>query len=169
MGLLRWLTKNYAETVTPSHSDLKPIPIDRVKLGKGADLDELLYAGSGWKVETIAPSDGSALPDRVKPLVGSASFSAHLTHKTGIVGFIDDVWIWIDRPKGRVELQAYSASRVGKGDLGQNRRNIFEMQRLLESICLYSILDRIEIVVIVEDHSRRRKGETDDSVERERR
>ena len=168
MGLLRWLTKNWAETVTPSHADLKPIPIDRVKLGKGADLEELLYAGSGWKVETIAPSDGSALSDRVKPLVGSASFSAHLTHKTGIVGFTDDVWIWIDRPKGRIELQSYSASRVGKGDLGQNRRNIIELQRLLESICLYSILERMAVVILVEP-SEPRAGEIGDSDGRERR
>lgn len=133
MGLLRWLTKNWAETVTPSHSDLMPMRIDRAKYASSGGLPKLLEAAKNWKVEATA-ADGSVLSDRVKPLVKSATFSAHLTRKTGTVRFIDDIWVWMDEAAEIPLLQIYSASRLGKGDLGQNRRNILELQKLLQNL-----------------------------------
>lgn len=47
------------------------------------------------------------------------------THETYVFGFIDDVTVWIEPVTEFVtRVRVRSASRVGKGDFGQNARNI---------------------------------------------
>ena len=50
-----------------------------------------------------------------------------LTRRTRIMGFVDDVVVTV-KPAGPGSIcHAASKSRVGIGDLGQNRRNILEL------------------------------------------
>ncbi|MFO0903332.1 MAG: DUF1499 domain-containing protein [Pirellulales bacterium] len=51
----------------------------------------------------------------------------HLTRTTPLWRFVDDVRATIRRVEGETELSASSQSRVGKGDLGQNPRNLREL------------------------------------------
>ena len=110
MGLIRWLTKNWANTHEPTHRDLTPLvlplppdeAVERVKAAAGTLPN--------WAVE----------PD---PAAGEL----HLTRRTRLMAFVDDVRLRF-RPAGPGTLiHAESRSRVGKGDLGQNRRNILEL------------------------------------------
>ncbi len=55
----------------------------------------------------------------------------HLLHVTGIMGYRDDVAIYAVPAEQGFILQATSQSRVGKGDLGQNPRNLRELHKQL--------------------------------------
>lgn len=115
MGLLRWFTKNWANTSEPTHADLLPFAlplppaeaIDKVKATVGTM--------ARWRVEG---GDGESL---------------HLTRRTRTIRFIDDVRLRFIPTAGGCLIHADSRSRVGKGDLGQNRRNILELWKALSS------------------------------------
>lgn len=75
---------------------------------------------SAWEVEEVqSPDDQSA--------------RIHLTRTTGVFRFVDDIHVTIRaNPSGNgesrgVSVHARSQSRVGKGDLGQNPRNLIEL------------------------------------------
>lgn len=77
-------------------------------------------ANLSWKVESSEAQAGEA--------------KIHLTHTTGFLRFVDDVHVEIiatnsDPPKSSVS--AKSKSRVGKGDLGQNPRNLKKLEAAL--------------------------------------
>lgn len=109
MGLFRWFTTNWASTDGPSHPDLAPLvlplapdaAVERVKAG----VDSLRR----WRAESAGVAE------------------LKLTRRTGVFRFVDDITLTF-RPAGPGTLvHATSRSRLGKGDLGQNRRNILEL------------------------------------------
>ena len=51
----------------------------------------------------------------------------HFTRKTALLGFIDDIHVTIRPHAGGARMSAHSQSRRGKGDLGQNPRNLKEL------------------------------------------
>jgi uncharacterized protein (DUF1499 family) len=53
------------------------------------------------------------------------------TRTTRLFRFVDDVLLLLEPAGGGTRIQARSASRVGRGDLGQNRRNLAELWRAL--------------------------------------
>jgi uncharacterized protein (DUF1499 family) len=58
----------------------------------------------------------------------------HLTRRTRWLGFVDDIHLQlIDEPAG-CRVEAESRSRIGKGDLGQNRRNLLELRTSLKVV-----------------------------------
>lgn len=54
-----------------------------------------------------------------------------LTHKTRLFGFVDDISVTLQSTDEGTQVDVVSQSRVGKGDLGQNPRNIRELLRAL--------------------------------------
>lgn len=110
MGLLRWFTKNWANTREPTHRDLAPL------------------------VLSLSPSDAA---ERVRAIVGplprwrveaeEIAGQLRLTRRTRVCGFVDDVTLRFLPAGPGCLIHAESRSRVGKGDLGQNRRNILEL------------------------------------------
>ncbi len=65
--------------------------------------------------------------------------------KTSVFRFIDDIEIWFTKTgPNTMQLNLHSASRVGKGDLGQNARNIREVleafERKMNHISIQEIL-----------------------------
>jgi uncharacterized protein (DUF1499 family) len=65
---------------------------------------------------------------------GSGSAMWHLTRRTRWLGFVDDIHLQlIDEPAG-CRVEAESRSRIGKGDLGQNRRNLLELRKALKVV-----------------------------------
>ncbi|MEM9827835.1 MAG: DUF1499 domain-containing protein, partial [Planctomycetota bacterium] len=64
-------------------------------------------------------------------LRNSAGHQLHLTRRTPIFRFVDDVRLEITPSSDGCRIDAHSQSRIGKGDLGQNRRNLIELHQLL--------------------------------------
>ena len=62
---------------------------------------------------------------------GETPLHVHLTRTTLLFRFVDDVEVTITELPGDqgVTVQAESRSRVGKGDLGQNPRNLAQLTR----------------------------------------
>ena len=118
MGLLRWFTRNWANTVEPTHADLVPLRVPLPEREVRSRIVAKIAAGvPGWRVEDAKDSAGRI----------------HLTRRTRICRFVDDVWLTLTpEEEGQVtRIDAESRSRVGVGDLGQNRRNIMELWSLL--------------------------------------
>ena len=111
MGLLRWFTKNWANTTDPTHSDLNPLRLP----GSHSEAIKRLVAVVGtlprWSVVASDPEAGTA----------------HLNHTTRAFKFVDDIYLVCSEEGAGTRVDAESRSRVGKGDLGQNRRNILEL------------------------------------------
>ena len=54
-------------------------------------------------------------------------------HTTRLLGFEDDVTVTVEAHGAGSLVNMRSRSRVGRGDFGQNARNIRELQSALES------------------------------------
>jgi len=115
MGLRRWFTNNIADTDGNTHSDLVPLelPVDphqaieRIPVGIGTIR--------GWRTVSV----------------DSRTDVIQATRRTRVFGLVDDIVIRIEATGSGIRIHARSESRVGKGDLGQNRRNILELFRTL--------------------------------------
>ena len=103
--------------------------------------------GSNFAVTEVAATDSSLRPhhfpappalmrDRVLSIVRSlprwqvrdtSGAVLWVTRTTRLFRFVDDLYILIDTSDSGSLVLVRSASRVGKGDLGQNRRNIIEL------------------------------------------
>ena len=117
MGLIRWFTKNQASTDAATHSDLVPLvlPLDTEKA-----IEQVRAAVGGmprWQVEA-----------------GGEPGKLHLTRRTRLWGFVDDIRLRFLPAGPGTLIHAESKSRVGIGDLGQNRRNILELWTALRAL-----------------------------------
>ena len=115
------------------HPLLRPIA-QRFTLDElDAVLTALCQDHSNW----MQPATTKTLPDD-SPLkqLTDATATRHLVHASNLFGFRDDVWIAV-RPEtdetGDTKLRMHieSRSRIGIGDLGQNPRNLRELNALL--------------------------------------
>ena len=114
MGLLRWFTKNWANTTEPTHADLAPLDLLGVDVAAAiTHVEKAVRKLPNWTVES-----GDATAGKL-----------HLTRKTGVVRFVDDIRLTLQKTATGVQAHAESRSRVGTGDFGQNRRNILELWR----------------------------------------
>jgi uncharacterized protein (DUF1499 family) len=114
MGLLRWFTKNWANTHDPTHADLIPLT---VPLGPDAVPEVVKKAVATlplWRVESEVPRE------------------LKLTRHTRLFRFVDDITVTIKPAGPGTIIHAASKSRVGVGDFGQNRRNILELWRAIQ-------------------------------------
>ena len=57
----------------------------------------------------------------------AGEIAIHLTHRTRTVRFVDDINVRLLDDGESTKVLAESRSRVGKGDLGQNPRNLREL------------------------------------------
>jgi uncharacterized protein (DUF1499 family) len=117
MGLLRWFAKNWASTDPATHSDLVPLvlPLDTER-----SVEQVRSVVGGmprWHVE--ADSEPGKL---------------HLTRRTRLIGFVDDIRLRFLPAGPGTLIHAESKSRVGIGDFGQNRRNILELWTALRAL-----------------------------------
>lgn len=58
----------------------------------------------------------------------------HLTRTTKLFRFVDDIHVTIDASETGCRIWASSESRIGKGDLGQNPRNLKELASAIRSV-----------------------------------
>jgi uncharacterized protein (DUF1499 family) len=64
----------------------------------------------------------------------NAAVELQLVRTTGLMGYKDDIRVRIEPAEGGSRLSAESRSRVGKGDLGQNPRNLRELLGKLREV-----------------------------------
>lgn len=111
MSLLRWFTHNWADTDEPSHPDITPLELSMSPTEAFAHVEATIRHLSRWQVEQVEPD--------------TATIRA--TRRSRLFRFVDDVTIRIEPVGDKSRIHARSQSRLGKGDLGQNRRNLIEL------------------------------------------
>ncbi|MEO8633664.1 MAG: DUF1499 domain-containing protein [Gemmatimonadales bacterium] len=121
-----------------------------------ADFRALLAQGQGRNValteeghadSALRPHLYSAPPAEVRKRVIGAVLSLPrwrvqdtsgavlwVTRTTRLFRFVDDLYIVVETRDDKSALLVRSGSRVGKSDLGQNRRNIIELWTALERV-----------------------------------
>jgi uncharacterized protein (DUF1499 family) len=112
--LARGSGRNFAAT-SPADDDPRLRP-RLMSLAPGPATDSVVRAIAtlrGWRV--AGRRDGVILATRT----------------TRLFRFVDDVSILLEPAAGGTAVSARSASRVGRGDLGQNRRNLAELWQAL--------------------------------------
>ena len=109
MGLLRWFTKNWANTKEPTHPDLGPMSVPIAPEAAVELIKKTVATLPHWSVQSETMGE------------------LKLTRRTHVIGFVDDVTVTIQSAGTGAIIHAASRSRVGVGDLGQNRRNILEL------------------------------------------
>jgi uncharacterized protein (DUF1499 family) len=114
----RDLVTNVAET-DPAHPDplLRPLTVSLSVPETVALVERSVRSLPRWQV-TGANGD-------------SAAAELHLVRTSRLFRFGDDVTVWIDRRAAASVIRARSASRVGKGDLGQNPRNLRQLMQAI--------------------------------------
>lgn len=114
-------TTNFAETSEEaSDVNLQPVTTD-LSPEKLADLVAgRMESATRWTVKESRKLD-------------DGSFEIELIHKTFLLGFKDDVKVTIRAVDSGSRLTVTSQSRIGKGDLGQNPRNIKELVSLVRT------------------------------------
>ena len=120
MGLKDWLTKNIYVT-RPNDADpfFRPRKYAKTKEEVAGAVQGAIGALARWKVVEYRENQGRI----------------HATHATALWRFVDDVNIYVVQGlDGTTKLEIISQSRIGKGDWGQNKRNIKELLSKLDSV-----------------------------------
>jgi uncharacterized protein (DUF1499 family) len=113
MGLTAWLTRNWADTDEGGDPALAP-PDLPLPVGEAlARVEAVIGTLPRWRVESV---------DRGANVIRA-------TRRSFLWRFIDDVTVRLEPTAGGCRLHARSQARVGKGDLGQNRRNLLQLLR----------------------------------------
>lgn len=114
----RDLSTNQAAT-SPDHPDTRMrclvLPLE---IGDAAELVRSRASGlSGWSIAS------NSSPNHV----------IRLERTTRWLRFVDDITVTLTTVDGGTRVSISSRSRIGKGDLGQNPRNIRELLRAVQS------------------------------------
>lgn len=122
----RDLTTNTAATSAGAADRLlQPITLTTDAEALARALGEFCRSKSAWD----SSGDPLDLPaDSPLRDIAAGGEAIHLVRTTGVMRYRDDVWVvGEDVGEGRLRVHAESRSRVGKGDLGQNPRNLKEL------------------------------------------
>ncbi len=123
----RDLTTNTAATAA-DHPDerLRPIEVDANAEEATTAAQAFCNQQAAWELVDEKPRPSDSL---LAPMSDEDALTIHhLVRKTGLMGYRDDVWLVVEpKSDSTVRLHAESRSRVGKGDLGQNPRNLREL------------------------------------------
>lgn len=145
LGRLLWMiddwgrdwTSNHAQW-SVSHADpmLHPIEIDADVQQVQTMIQDWVATQPAWQIVTGQAPTGDSVPRELpSDHTPHSPQRLHLTHCTLLFRFIDDVHVEItpmeptSGESSRCRVDAQSQSRVGKGDLGQNPRNLKELRR----------------------------------------
>jgi len=110
MSIGHWFTRNWADTDEVS-SAVAPIDLP-VSMSEAMDvLQNAIRALPRWQVESVDAAAGTL----------------HATRRSRLWRFTDDISIRLEATGTGTRVHARSQARVGKADLGQNRRNLLEL------------------------------------------
>ena len=113
----RDLSKNFAK--------IGPVDVDESVDSVRSRLVAWVASKPNWKVAPVDPDQSSDSElDRGKP----DPDELHFLRQTKLLKFTDDIHVTIAAKGEGALLTATSQSRLGKGDLGQNPRNLAELR-----------------------------------------
>ena len=92
------------------------------------DVSPLHYTGDGKAAMTRLAGIVSRMPRTT--VVTSEPGYLYAQCRTRLLGFTDDLEFYLDAPAGVIQVR--SASRLGKGDLGVNRKRVEALRRQFE-------------------------------------
>lgn len=116
----RDLTTNYARLDSQaSDEDLRPLQLAESPKQVADRIEEWVEKESKWQVMSRRETEKGLEMDLIRT--------------TGLMRFTDDINVHLDASEGGTHVRAESQSRVGKGDLGQNPRNLKELVSVLKS------------------------------------
>jgi uncharacterized protein (DUF1499 family) len=111
MSLLYGLTRNWADTDEPGDTALTPPELQLPPVEALRHVEDVIRRLPRWQVEASDAVAGTI----------------HATRRTRWWRFVDDVRLRLEPIPEGVRVHARSQSRLGKADLGQNRRNLLEL------------------------------------------
>lgn len=113
-----WTENTASLDADADHPDLRPIHLSETPEQATDRIRRWAASDTAWDVVAVEPQQGQSARIR-------------LTRTTRVFRFTDDIQVTIesDPESGGVILYATSQSRIGKGDLGQNPRNLIELTR----------------------------------------
>jgi uncharacterized protein (DUF1499 family) len=117
MPLLRWFTRNWADTDEPGDPSLVPVDLPLPLPEALAHVEKTLRALPLFQVESVDAPRGRL----------------QATRRTRLWRFIDDVTVRLEPVAGGTRVHARSKARQGIFDLGQNHRNLLVFFRALRS------------------------------------
>jgi uncharacterized protein (DUF1499 family) len=118
MSFFSWASRNWADTDEGKDPTLTPLDLPLSLAEALARIEAAIAALPRWQVVSTDTAAGII----------------KATRRTRLFRFIDDVTIRLESLSDTVTgIHARSQSRVGKGDLGQNRRNLLELLRKVRS------------------------------------
>lgn len=113
----RDLTTNHAQLVDESADPLlRPVTLPHAPDEVAESIMSWVTKRPGWTVESLG---------------GKGELKLHLTRTTRIMRFTDDIHVRLIPVDEQTRVEAESQSRIGKGDLGQNPRNLRELTNAL--------------------------------------
>lgn len=108
-SLIHGFTRNWADLADDqSDPDLRPVEVALPPAEAVARVAGVIAGLPRWAVVAADPAAGTI----------------HATHKTLLWRFVDDVRLRFEPHGSGTRLLGRSRSRIGKGDLGQNARNL---------------------------------------------
>lgn len=119
-------TNNHAEWEESAKDPaMRPLELSQPVSQVRQRIEEWLDEESAWQLESVEEGADSQL--------------MHLTRRTAIMRFVDDIHVRlteVTNADGSVitRVDAESQSRVGKGDLGQNPRNLKHFREAFEGM-----------------------------------
>ena len=116
----RDLTTNYARTSNDADDELlRPLLLPLTVADAAERVKAAATSLSGWNLADESDTEGT--PQK----------TLHFVRTTSILRFHDDVIVTITGEGDDSLIEMESQSRVGRGDLGQNPRNISELHRAI--------------------------------------
>ncbi|MFN4260602.1 MAG: DUF1499 domain-containing protein [Gemmataceae bacterium] len=111
MPLLSWFLRNWADTDEGGDADLAPVELNVSSQEALERVATLIRQLPLWQLQATDPATGTVTA----------------TRRTRLFRFVDDITIRLEATPSGTRVHARSQSRVGVGDLGQNRRNLLEL------------------------------------------
>lgn len=130
LGRTALLVDDWGRDLTTNVATLMPAQADRDlrPLTMPGSVDEGVALIEQWAA-SMSAWDLVGVERQSVPGDGTAEASIQLTRTTGLMRYVDDIEVSLRPEAGATLLTATSRSRVGKGDLGQNPRNLKELVR----------------------------------------
>jgi uncharacterized protein (DUF1499 family) len=127
---------------------LAPCPHSPNCVNSQADPTDLEHVIAPLRLGTIAPDRAlAALAELIAQedrttIVQQTPEYLYTEFATPLLGFIDDVEVWLDRSTGTIQVR--SASRLGESDLGLNRQRIESLrQKFDQAITRLTVADTV--------------------------
>ena len=122
-----WTTNHAKWDDSATDPQMRPMRLHQRIADVRADLERWVESESIWQIESMTD-------DPMDTLATDQTQSIHLTRRTKWLRFVDDVHVRLTEDvssSGDVftRVDAESQSRVGKGDLGQNPRNLKHLRK----------------------------------------